>query len=86
MTITINEPTVETQLRTEAAKRGLVPGEYALRLLALHLPPKPFGSPQEIVASADWSQKFNTWVNAHSRRSALPDESFSRASFYGEPN
>lgn len=90
MSLVINVPAVETRLAQEAARHGVTAVDYAVRILTAHL-----DTPQETDAQtaaagpaatpAEWERQFDTWVEGHPRRQPLPEDAFSRASFYERP-
>lgn len=94
MIITIEAPSVESQLQQEATRRGLSVNEYARQLLELHLEaPLPISSSEEAVSTEavsgfssffEWRNAFDAWIQSHPTRKPLPEEAFDRASFYTE--
>ena len=85
MTIIIDEPRMASQLKLEAALRGMAPGDYVRRILEQHLPLAPKEGSNGVTPPDDWNLAFNGWVNGHMRREPLPPEAFARESFYREP-
>jgi hypothetical protein len=88
MSLVINAPDIEVKLRNEAARRGLTAEAVAVDILTAQLDPGS-GGDQPFYAKAspeEWVEAFTRWVDGHPVRKPLPDDAFSRESFYeGRP-
>lgn len=87
MSLVINVPAVETRLAQEAARHGITAVDYAVRILTAYLDAPQATAAQttadELGATpAEWERQFDAWVEGHPRRQPLPENAFSRASFY----
>ena len=86
MTLTIElTPELEERLQHEAARQGVASELYARQLLEERLLPTqelPFWAR---ASREEWVKAFNEWMDSHDPNlPPLPDEAYSRESFYGE--
>jgi hypothetical protein len=88
MSLVINAPEIEGRLQKEAARRGVTAEAVAVAILTSQLdaehPDAEQKAPFYATASAEeWVAAFNRRVDGHPVRQPLPEDAFSRASFYG---
>lgn len=85
MLLRITAPDMEGRMEREASRRGLSPEEYLLQLLAQYLPQEQSELGVSVPDNSDeWNRRFDLWASGRSRRKALPESVFERASFYPE--
>ena len=94
MTLKIEAPGLEEQIREVAEQDGLTAEQYAMRVLDQDVRTRIATSatnnfviqPTISQDTPEWTAAFNAWVDSHRRRAALPEHAFDRASFYeGRP-
>lgn len=91
MTLVINAPEIEGKLQKEATRRGVTAEAVAVDILTSQLDAGQDGpqqaTPFHATASPEeWVEAFNRWVDGHPVRQPLPEDAFSRESFYeGRP-
>lgn len=93
MKLTIEAPEIERRIRVAARSRPVTPEQLILELVSTRLqleqPTRTGGSdaPERSFYETtvdEWLESFDTRVSSHADGRRLPDDVFSRASFYAE--
>jgi hypothetical protein len=79
MSIVIDEPFIEHQLETEAAKHGVSAEQYAVNILSTYL--RPMTGTGELSAEQRIA-RLDALIASSANRKSLPPEAFERASYY----